>query len=228
MIITIDGPVATGKSGVAKKLAESLGFVFFDTGAMYRSLTYGILKHKIDIHQPEQLQQFLDHFKFEIKHYRGERLYFFEGEEITQKIRGREVTQAVSEVSAMKSVRDKLIEIQRQLAVGVNAVFEGRDMGTFVFPDAALKIFLTGRDEVRAKRRYDELKAKFPEEAKTLTLEKCLEDLNQRDAFDSSREHSPLCQGKDAYVIDTSDLTLDEVVYRILEIKDTLKKKGAP
>lgn len=224
MIITIDGPVATGKSGVARKLAESIGFVFFDTGAMYRSLTYGILKHKINIHQPEQLQQFLDHFKFEIKNLRGERLYFSEGEEITQKIRGIEVTQAVSEVSANKSVRDKLIEIQRQLAVGVNAVFEGRDMGTFVFPDAALKIFLTGRDEVRAKRRFDEWKSKFPEETKTLTLEKCLEDLNKRDAYDSSREHSPLCQAKDAYVIDTSDLTIDEVVYRILEIKDSLKK----
>ncbi len=224
MIITIDGPVATGKSGVARKLAESIGFVFFDTGAMYRSLTYGILKHKIDIHQPEQLQQFLDHFKFEIKNLRGERLYFSEGEEITQKIRGLEVTQAVSEVSANTSVRDKLIEIQRQLAVGVNAVFEGRDMGTFVFPDAALKIFLTGRDEVRAKRRFDEWKPKFPEETKTLTLEKCLEDLNKRDAYDSSREHSPLCQAKDAYVIDTSDLTIDEVVYRILEIKDSLKK----
>lgn len=228
MIITIDGPVATGKSAVARKLAESIGFIFFDTGAMYRTLTYGILKHQIDIQQPEQLQKFLDHFKLEIKNVRRERLYFFEGEDITQKIRGREVTLAVSEVSAKKAVRDKLIDIQRDLAVGVNAVFEGRDMGTIVFPDAALKIFLTGRDEVRAKRRYEELKAKFPEESKNLTLELCLEDLNKRDAYDSAREHAPLRQAKDAYVVDTSDLTVDEVVYRILEIKDSLKTKMNP
>ena len=227
MIITIDGPVATGKSIVAKKLAESIGFIFFDTGAMYRSLTYGILKHHVDIEQPDQLQKFLDEFKFDIRNIRRERFYFCEGEDITQKIRGKDVTLAVSEVSAKKAVRDKLITLQREFAVGVNAVFEGRDMGTIVFPDATLKIFLTGRDEIRAKRRYEELKAKFPEEVKNLTLEICLEDINKRDAYDSKREHAPLCQAKDAYVIDTSDLTIDEVVCRILEIKDSLKTKFA-
>lgn len=225
MIITIDGPVATGKSAVARKLAESIGYIFFDTGAMYRTLTYGILKHKIDIHQPEQLQQFLDQFQIDIKVVRREKMYFFEGEDITQKIRGIEVTAAVSEVSAIKAVRDKLIAIQRELAIGVNAVFEGRDMGSVVFPDASLKIFLTGRHEVRAKRRFDELKAKYPEEAKNLTLEGCLEDINKRDAYDSTREHSPLCKAEDAYVIDTSDLTIDEVVLKILEYKDALKIK---
>jgi cytidylate kinase len=225
MIITIDGPVATGKSAIARKLAESIGFIFFDTGAMYRSLTYGILKHKIDMTQAAQLEKFLEQFKFEIKNYRGERFYFFEGENITQKIRGQEVTLAVSEVSANKIVREKLVEIQRQMAKGVNAVFEGRDMGTFVFPDAALKIFLTGRDEIRAKRRFEELKVKFPEEAANLTLEKCLEDLNRRDSFDSMREHSPLRQAPDAHVIDTSDLSIDEVVYLVLELKDALKSQ---
>lgn len=225
MIITIDGPVATGKSGVAKKLSEKLGFTFFDTGAMYRSLTYGILKHNIDIHQPEQLQKFLDQFTFEIKNVRRERFYYFEGEDITQKIRGKEVTLAVSEISANKMVRDKLIHLQRDLSKGVNAVFEGRDMGTIVFPEAELKIFLTGRDEVRARRRYAELKEKFPEETKNLTLETCMEDLHRRDTYDSTREHAPLCQAKDAFIVDTSDLTLVEVVNRILEIKDSLKMK---
>ncbi len=228
MIITIDGPVATGKSAVAKKLAESVGFIFFDTGAMYRTLTYGILKHKIDLYQPDQLQKFLDHFQIDIKVIRRERMYFFEGEDITQKIRGKEVTLAVSEISAIKAVRDKLTAIQRELAVGVNVVFEGRDMGTVVFPDASLKIFLTGRNEIRAKRRFDELKAKYPEEAQHLTLEKCLEDINKRDAYDSTREHSPLCQAEDAYVIDTSNLSIDEVVYHILEYKDALKTKQSP
>src|SRR5262245_17843118 len=144
MIITIDGPVATGKSVIAKKLAESIGFIFFDTGAMYRILTYGILKHGIDIHQPAQLEKFLNEFQFDIKVFRRERHYFFENEDVSPHIRKSEVTHAVSEISAIKSVREKLKAIQRELAIGVNAVFEGRDMGTVVFPDAALKIFLTG------------------------------------------------------------------------------------
>lgn len=225
MIITIDGPVGTGKSVVAKKLAEAIGFIFFDTGAMYRTLTYGILKHHIDVHQADQLHEFLDQFELDIKVVRRERVYFFEGEDVTQKIRGKEVTLAVSEVSAIKAIREKLTAIQRELSEGVNAVFEGRDMGTFVFPDASLKIFLTGRNEVRAKRRFDELKAKHSEESKNLTLEKCLEDINKRDTYDSTREHAPLSQAKDAYIIDTSDLTIDEVVFRILEHKDAQKTK---
>ncbi|WP_068468966.1 (d)CMP kinase [Candidatus Protochlamydia phocaeensis] len=225
MIITIDGPVATGKSTIAKKLAQAIGYIFFDTGAMYRALTYGILKHQVDIDNSDQLKDFLDHFQFDIKVLRHERHYFFEGEDITQKIRGEEVTSAVSRVSAKKEVRDKLVSIQRELAVGVNAVFEGRDMGTVVFPDAALKVFLTGRKEVRAQRRYDELTTKYPEAAANLTLEKCLEEITKRDHYDSTREHSPLKQAEDAFVVDTSDLTIDEVVHKILEYRDSLKTK---
>lgn len=225
MIITIDGPVATGKSAVAKKLAESIGYIFFDTGAMYRTVTYGILKYHIDIQQADELQQFLDQFpsKFDIKIVNREKKYFFENEEVTQLIRHADVTQIVSEVSAYKSVREKLIALQRELAVGVNAVFEGRDMGTVAFPDASLKIFLTGRNEIRAKRRFDELKTKYPQDFQSLTLEQCLEDINKRDAYDTQREHSPLIQAQDAYVIDTSDWTIEEVVSLILEYKDSIK-----
>jgi cytidylate kinase len=225
MIITIDGPVATGKSTIAKKLAESVGFIFFDTGAMYRTLTYGILKHHVNIDNLEELGQFLKNFHLDIKVIKKERAYFFEGEEVTQKIRSEEVTAAVSKVSASKAVRDKLVAVQRELAVGVNAVFEGRDMGTVVFPDAAVKVFLTGRNEVRAKRRYDELISRFPEEATHLTLEKCLEDINKRDHYDSTRDCSPLKQAENAFVIDTSDLSVDEIVFKILEYKDSLKTK---
>lgn len=221
MIITIDGPVATGKSTIAKKLAEAIGFIFFDTGAMYRTLTYGILKHQIDLTNAEILQEFLNDFNMDIKVIKHERHYFYKGEDITQKIRSQEITLAVSKVSAVKSIRDKLMAIQRELSVGVNAVFEGRDMGTVVFPDASLKIFLTGRDEVRAKRRYDQIKVYHPD----LTFEQCLEEIIQRDYYDSTREHSPLTSAKDAYVLDTSDLDADEVVYKILEYKDSLKTK---
>lgn len=223
MIITIDGTIATGKSTIAKKLAEAIGFIFFDTGAMYRALTYAVLKHKINAEDHDQLADFLEGFHFDIKIMKREKHYYVDGEDITNKIRGEEVTSAVSRVSALKAVRDKLIAVQRDLSVGVNAVFEGRDMGTVVFPDANLKVFLTGRDEVRAKRRYDELKLKFPEDAKDLTLEKCLEDIKKRDLYDSTREHSPLIPATDAYMLDTSDLTVEDIIYKILEYKDTRK-----
>lgn len=223
MIITIDGPVATGKSSVAKKLAASLGFIFFDTGAMYRTLTYGILKHHIDPKNLSELQNFLKTFQCDLKIQQGEKRYFFEGEDITDAIRKKEVTSAVSEISAIKCVREKLTSLQRSLSKGVNAVFEGRDMGSAVFPKASLKIFLTGNDEKRAQRRFEEFKAKYPDEAKNLTLDQCLADIIQRDQFDTSREHSPLKQAPDAIVIDTSDLSIDEVVFKILEFKELMK-----
>lgn len=225
MIITIDGPIATGKSTLAKALAREIGFIYFDTGAMYRCVTYGIQKNKIDINNPEQLANFLKDLKFEIKIKHSERRYFVEGEDVTDKIRLDEVTSFVSRVSAIPMVRDKLVALQREHSVGVNAVFEGRDMGTVVFPEAQVKIFLTGRPEVRAKRRFDELKAKFPEECKDLTLEKALEDLNRRDTLDMSRDISPLKQAPDALVIDTSDLTIEEIIFKILEFKDTMKTR---
>ncbi|MBA3722769.1 MAG: (d)CMP kinase [Parachlamydiaceae bacterium] len=225
MIITIDGPVATGKSTIARQLAESLGYIFFDTGAMYRALTYSILKHHIDLNNTEELINFLDHFEFSIKIIRREKHYFVDDDDVTKKIRGSEVTSAVSEVSANKIVREKLVNIQRRLAVGVNAVFEGRDMGSVVFPEAALKIFLTGRDDVRAKRRFDELKSKYPEDTKELTFNQCLEEITQRDHYDSTREHSPLIKAHDACVIDTSDISVNEIVHKILECKDSLKTK---
>lgn len=225
MIITIDGPVATGKSSIAKKLAEAIGFIYFDTGAMYRALTYGIMKHHVDLNDPQALEKFLKGFQLEIKVVRRERQYFVDGENVSDIIRGETVTNAVSKVSAVKAVREKLVALQRELSEGVNAVFEGRDMGTEVFPNAYLKVFLTGRDEVRAKRRYLELTTKFPEESKNLTLERCLEEITKRDLYDSTREHSPLRQAKDAFVVDTSDLTVDEIVFKILEHKDTIKVK---
>lgn len=225
MIITIDGPIATGKSTLAKKLAHEIGYIYFDTGAMYRCLTYGILKRKVNIEDAQELDEFLKDFKFEIKIKHGERFYYADGEDVTDKIRMGEVTSNVSKISAKKAVRDKLVTIQRELADGVNAVFEGRDMGTVVFPNAQLKIFLTGRADVRAKRRFDELRMKFPKETQDLTFEKILEDINQRDTYDTQREISPLKQADDALIIDTSDLTLDEIVLKILEFKDTMKTR---
>lgn len=228
MIITIDGPIATGKSTIAKALAREIGYIYFDTGAMYRCVTYGILKNKVNVDNPEQLKKFLESFNFEIKIKHGERRYFVESEDVTDKIRLDEVTSTVSKVSALHPVREKLVALQREHAVGVNAVFEGRDMGTVVFPEAQVKVFLTGRPAVRAKRRFDELKNKYPEQTKDLTLEKALEDLNRRDNLDTTRELSPLKQAPDALVVDTSDLTIDEIILKILEFKDTMKTRVKP
>ncbi len=225
MIITIDGPIATGKSTIAKKLAHEIGFIYFDTGAMYRCLTYGILKQHVNAEDPQALEESLKNFTFDIKIKHGERCYFVEGEEVTLKIRGAEVTSAVSKISAIPAVRGKLVAMQREWAVGVNAVFEGRDMGSVVFPAAELKIFLTGNPEVRAARRFAELREKFPEESKDLTVQKVLEDIDARDSHDTKREISPLIQAPDAVVVDTSDLTLDEVVIKILEYKDTIRTR---
>lgn len=224
MIITIDGPVATGKSTIAKKLAYELGYIYFDTGAMYRSVAYGILQEHIDLEDPGAINNFLSHFNFNIKVKHGERHYYVGGVDVTDLIRGPEVTSIVSKIAAYEEVRNKLVLIQREFAIGVNAVFEGRDIGSVVFPNAEIKIFLGGDVKIRAERRFNELKEKYPEKYKDLTLEKTIEEITKRDEYDTARKLSPLIQAPDAYYIDTSNLTADEVVIKILEYKDTKKK----
>jgi len=226
MIIAIDGPIATGKSTLAKTLAKQIGYIYFDTGAMYRCLTYGLLKSKVNIDDKLALNNYLSTFNFDYKILKGDRFYYVEGEDVTLKIRGHEVTSQVSKVSALPEVRQKLVQIQQRLAEGVNAVFEGRDMGTVVFPKAEIKIFLTGDPLVRAKRRLEELKVKLPEEAKNTTLDELLKEINDRDLYDSTRDISPLKQAPDALVIDTSTLSVDDIILKILEYKDTMKTKS--
>jgi CMP/dCMP kinase len=225
MLITIDGPIATGKSTIAKHLAHKIGYIYYDTGAMYRCVTYAILKRKIHLEDAQELTTFLEELNFEIKVKNHERRYYVDAEDVTEQIRGDEVTSHVSKVSAIKSVREKMVALQREHSIGINAVFEGRDMGTVVFPHADVKIFLTGDNRIRAKRRFDELKARFPEETKDLTIEKVLEDLIRRDTYDSTREISPLKRADDALVIDTTDLSVEEIVSKILEHRDSIKTK---
>jgi cytidylate kinase len=192
---------------------------------MYRALTYQIQKEGIDINDPAAVEAFLSQFQLEVKIHRTNKQYFVNGVDVTQEIRSQTVTKGVSHVSAIPAVREKLVAIQREQAVGVNAVFEGRDMGTVVFPDADLKIFLEGRIDVRAQRRFDELKRERPEEAKDLTMEQIIKEINERDAYDSSRPVSPLVKAEDAFTVDTSDLSVDEIVFQIFECKDQVKSR---
>lgn len=223
MIITIDGPVATGKSSVAKMLAKAIGFIYFDTGAMFRAVTYGLLKETISFQDEQAIDEYLKRFQFEIKIKRGVRHYFVDGEEVTDSLRLPEVTHSVSVVATHAGVRQKLLQLQREMAQGVNAVFEGRDMGTTVFPDADFKIYLTGRLEVRAKRRFDELKEKYPEHFKELTLAQCMKEIEERDKMDRTRELSPLREPEGAVKVDTSDLSLEEVVDAIRDLYSNKK-----
>lgn len=214
MIIAIDGPSGTGKSTIARKVAKKLGFTFFDTGAMYRSLAWWVIHEKIDPRNESAIAQRLSEFSFEIKAVGEDRLYLVNGVDVTSQIRTPMISSFASQISTFRVVREKMVKIQREFAQHANAVFEGRDMGTVVFPQADVKIFLTASSAVRAKRRYLELKEKQADHS----LEKVQQDIEERDRTDSTRELSPLKQAEDAVLIDTSDLTVEEVVRTVIQI----------
>ncbi len=216
MIVTIDGPSGTGKTTVAKEVAKRLSFVYFDTGAMYRALTWTLLQKKISLQDSKALEQCLLSFDFQITEKQGVKHYFVDQIDLTDKIRSREVTQAVSAVAALKVVRASLLKLQRRFAEGQSVVFEGRDLGTVVFPEAKVKIFLTADPRVRAERRLQELLKKDPAAMQGLTHEQVLNDLIRRDTLDSTREVAPLLCPPDAFVVDTTPLSIEQVVDQII------------
>lgn len=216
MIITIDGPAGTGKSTVAKQFAGAIGFTYFDTGALYRSISWSILDQNITYKDEEALSALLKTFTFRIRTIEGEKRYFVGSCDVTNEIRTKEVTAIVSEVAALKKVRDALKPIQVNFGKEIDVVFEGRDLGTVVFPHAHLKFFLTARTEIRAKRRYQELVKKFPDQS--FSYSTILKEIEGRDAYDSQRELAPLKCAEDAILVDTSDLTVEEVTTRLKEI----------
>jgi CMP/dCMP kinase len=219
MIITIDGPAGTGKTTVAKRVAECLHFAYFDTGAMYRAVAWMFLQKGVDLSDVGRIEQELSNFTFNIKGDGKDKRYFVEDKDITDAIRSQKVTSIVSQVSALPPVRKALWKMQHQFGAKGNAVFEGRDMGTIVFPNAEIKIFLTARPEIRAQRRLDEIIAKKSPDSHGTDHDKMLAEIKQRDEYDSSRALAPLKCPDDAYVIDTSDLSIDEVVDCILRFK---------
>lgn len=215
MIITIDGSAGTGKTTVAKQVAQKLDFAYFDTGAMYRSLSWFLLNRKVDIGDEKQIEKALSDFDYVIKEEEGHKKYFVGARDVSLEIRSKQVTEVVSQISAYRSVRKALSETQKDYGAKGNAVFEGRDLGTVVFPHAEVKIFLTARPEVRARRRSQELKQKYPNEH--VDEEEVLLSILKRDEYDSKREVAPLCCPEDAFIVDTSDLSIDEVVSKILD-----------
>ncbi len=210
MIIAIDGPSGTGKTTIAKKVAAKLKYNYFDTGAMYRAVTYAAMQQGIEVTDVERLEVLLETFHFDIQN--GEH-YFANGEDVTEAIRTPEVTKNVSAIAALPKVRDTLLRIQREFGQAHHAVFEGRDIGTVVFPDAECKIFLTANAAVRAKRRFLELKDKYV----GMKEQEVMLAIQTRDHLDSTRKIAPLKQAKDAHLIDTSNLTIDQVVEEVLK-----------
>jgi cytidylate kinase len=210
MIITIDGPSGTGKSTAAKGVAQALGFNFFDTGAMYRATAWWLIQQGVDLNDQVAIAGHLPSFRYEIQGTGPTRKYFVHGTNVTDAIRTHEISAAASKIAVYPEVRTALVHIQREFGSRTNAVFEGRDMGTVVFPNAELKIYLTAKPEVQAKRRYLELGGKIPEE-------QILKDIVERDRNDSTRAISPLKPAPDAIFIDTSDLTIEQVIDAIVE-----------
>jgi len=214
--IAIDGPAAAGKSTVAKVLAKKLSYLYIDTGAMYRALTYRALQVGIDVNDEEKLIQLLKDTYIELKPSNGGQLVFLNDIDVTNIIRQSDVTNNVSIVAKHRLVREEMVKRQRSLAQNGGVVMDGRDIGTHVLPGAEVKVFLKASVEERAKRRHEEnILRGFDSD-----LEKLKEEIARRDKLDSEREVAPLRKADDAVEIDTTSLSIDEVVNRIMEIID--------
>ena len=214
MIIAIDGPAASGKSTAAIGVAKHLGITYLDTGAMYRAVTFGLLENNIRFEDSFNIENFLGNIDIKFSESVSGNLLILNGRDITKDIRSTIVTKNVSEVSALKIVRNSMVMIQRKMAETNDCVLEGRDIGTIVFPSADFKFFLIADKKTRAERRLKDLKL-FGEQG---TVDNVMRDLIDRDHKDSTRLHSPLKKPDDAVIIDTSDLGINEVIDKIVNI----------
>ena len=212
--IAIDGPAGAGKSTIAKRLAKELGYIYVDTGAMYRAMAYYFLKNQISAEDENRIAAACEHVDITIRYQDGEQQVILNGENVNGVIRNEEVGNMASSTSVYPVVRKKLVELQQQLAVKENVIMDGRDIGTVVLPNADVKIYLTASSMVRAKRRYDELTAK----GEACDLDQIEQDIMDRDYRDMNRETSPLKQADDAVLLDSSDLDIDGVVEKMKEI----------
>jgi len=221
-IVAIDGPAGSGKGTVANRIANELNLVNIDTGATYRCLALAVLRAGVEISDTENILKVFDSISIEIQGTNQEQTIVLNNEDVTQKIRSFEVTQVVSQISAIPEVRLRLVEFQRMLANNKNVIMDGRDIGTYVFPNADVKIYLDASLEERAKRRYEENLEKGIE----ASYEEVLENIRMRDRQDKAKEIGALKVAEDAVVIDSTNFTIDEVVKQVKEIiKQKAKEK---
>lgn len=212
--IAIDGPAGAGKSTIAKIVAKKLEYIYVDTGAMYRAMALYLIREGIQPSETSKIEEACNNADISITYEDGEQVVVLNGENVNGLIRTEEVSNMASASSVNGKVREKLVALQQKLAKETNVVMDGRDIGTVVLPDASCKIYLTASDDVRAKRRYDELVAKGVE----ADLNEIKKDIIERDHRDMTREISPLRRAEDAYFLDSSSMTVDEVVAKIIEI----------
>lgn len=221
--IAIDGPSGAGKSSAAKLAAAKLGYVYVDTGALYRAIGVAALRREIDTLDKDRVLAMLPELDISLTFIDGEQHVILNGEDVSKAIRLPEASMAASNVSAMPEVRAYLLDLQHKLAAENNCLMDGRDIGTVILPHAQLKIFLTASAEIRAKRRYDELIAR----GTPVDYDQLLQEIIQRDYNDSHRETAPLKPAEDAVLLDSSDLTLEEVVDRIVGMAQAAAAKEA-
>ncbi len=210
--IAIDGPAGAGKSTIAKRIAKKKGYIYVDTGAMYRAMALYLLREKIQPSETDKIEKKCDDADITIGYENGEQVVYLNGENVNGLIRTEEVGNMASASSPNPKVRKKLVELQQKLAADRNVVMDGRDIGTCVLPHAQVKVYLTADSRVRAERRYKELLEKGTE----CDLDKIEKDIIERDHQDMTRKISPLQQAKDAVLIDSSDMTIDEVADKII------------
>ncbi len=219
--IAIDGPGGAGKSSLAKSIASKMGIIYVDTGALYRTIGYYMLLNGIDTKDSSRVVPALSDFTLELTYRNEKQVILLNGEDIMHAIRTPEVSMAASNVSAIKEVRDYLLNTQRNLAKQHSVIMDGRDIGTVILPNAEVKIFLTASPEARAKRRYDELK----EKGQDVSYDQVYSEMIERDKNDSTRDIAPCIPADDAIMLDNSDMTADETVDAVIKIINKAKKK---
>jgi cytidylate kinase len=214
LIIAIDGPAASGKSTTARLLAQHLGYIYIDTGAMYRAVTLVILRKRIAIDDQATITKIAQKLDIQLKMRKKKLQTFLDDEDVSEAIRTPEIDEVISLISSYKQLREIMVEKQRQIAQAGGIVMDGRDIGTVVLPNAQIKIFMNADLDSRAKRRYEELH----EKGIVSSLKQIKNEIEQRDHLDSTRETSPLMPATDAHIIDTTNLTIDEQVNAVLDI----------